>query len=61
MLPEESLRIEPLKSAEIPFQSNLMGNFHTVFTTALLCFHIKCPAFIVNHSFIIIQYMDFTP
>ena len=56
MLPQEILRIEPLKLAEIAFQSNLISNFlycfYNNFTIILLFFRIKCPAFIVIHSFI---------
>ena len=60
MFSQEILKIEPLKLAEIEFQSNLIGNFYAVFTTTLLFFHIKCPVFIVNHCFVV-HYMDFTP
>ena len=49
MLPQKILKIEALKSPEIAFQSNLLGNF---FTITLVIFHIKCPIFIVNHFFI---------
>ena len=53
MLPQKILRIEPLKSAEIAFQSTLIGNFFILFyNNFTISFHMNCPAFIVNHSFI---------
>ena len=37
MLPQKSLKIKPLKSAEIAFQRNLLGNFFR-FKSSLLIF-----------------------
>ena len=53
MLPQEILRIEPLKSAEIAFQSTLIGDIFILFLQQFYYFfRMKCRAFIVNHSFI---------
>ena len=51
--PQEILRIEPLKSAEIAFQSNLIGNFSVLFLQQFYYFFsYKRSCFIVNQSFI---------
>ena len=60
MLPQEILRIEPLKSAEIAFQSTLIGNFLYCFYNNFTIFLHEMPCFYCESLFQI-QYMDFTP